>query len=499
MDGFLENLATGFGVALSPENLGFCFVGVLMGTVIGVLPGIGPVATIALLLPVTFNLDPASALIMLAGIYYGAQYGGSAAAILLKIPGEAGSVVTALDGHPLALKGRAGEALAIAAIGSFIAGTIGTLLIAVAAPPLAKVAQAFGPAEYASLILFGLVLAVSMAAGSRTRAVAMAALGVALGLAGTDVFSGAQRFTLGIPELADGFGFAPLAMGLFGLAEMAYALDRKQRGERVGGDVRRVSLTRRALRKAMPAILRGTGVGAILGVLPGGGAILSSLASYALEKRISRTPEEFGRGAMEGVAGPESANNAGAQTSFIPMMTLGVPTNAVMALMIGAMMIQGIQPGPLVLEARPELFWGMVASMWIGNLLLLVINLPLIGIWVRLLDVKPRYLFPAVVLFMAIGAYAIENSWFDVVLTAFFGVLGYVLLKLRFELSTLVLGFVLGPMLEENFRRAMIIGKGDMATFVERPLSLAFIVLGIAVLALPLVFRMMRRTASTQS
>ncbi len=498
MDGFLSNLATGFGVALTPENLGFCFVGVLMGTIIGVLPGIGPVATIALLLPVTFNLDPASALIMLAGIYYGAQYGGSASAILLKIPGEAGSVVTALDGHPLAMQGRAGEALAIAAIGSFIAGTIGTLLIAVAAPPLASVAQAFGPAEYASLILFGLVLAVSMAGGSRTRAVAMAALGILLGIVGTDVFSGAQRFTFGIPELADGIGFAPLAMGLFGLAEMALVLDRRQKGERIG-TVRRASVTRRALAKAMPAILRGTGVGAILGVLPGGGAILSSLASYALEKRVAREPERFGHGAIEGVAGPESANNAGAQTSFIPMMTLGVPTNAVMALMIGAMMIQGIQPGPLVLETRPELFWGMVASMWIGNLLLLVINLPLIGIWVRLLDVKPRYLFPAVALFMAVGAYAIENSWFDVVLTAFFGVVGYVLLKLRFELSTLVLGFVLGPMLEENFRRALIISKGEISTFVERPLSLAFIVLGVVVLALPVALRLMRARGATRS
>jgi putative tricarboxylic transport membrane protein len=491
----IDHLGLGFAVALSLENLLYCFIGVLLGTLIGVLPGIGPAATIAMLLPITYKLDPTGALIMLAGIYYGAQYGGSVAAILLKIPGESSSVMTTLDGHALAAQGRAGEALAIAAVGSFIAGTIATTVVAGAAPPFSKLAQAFAPADYAALMLFGLVFASLLAPGSFIKAVAMVALGVLLGLIGTDVITGTRRFTFGIPELADGVGFIPLGMGIFGIAEIGLALSARRREERAG-EIAKVSLPWTTLRQSIGAILRGTGVGAVLGVLPGGGAVLSSFAAYFVEKRLARDPSRFGKGAIEGVAAPESANNAGAQTSFIPLLTLGIPTNPVMALMIGAMMIKGISPGPQVMSGEAPLVWGMIASMWIGNLLLLVINLPLVRLWARLVDVPPRFLYPAVVVICCIGAYTVDNAPFDVVLVGVFGVLGFAMARLGFEAMPLVLGFVLGPMMEENLRRALLLSRGDVAVFVERPISLFFVIATAAVVIGALV-PIVRRLLST--
>jgi putative tricarboxylic transport membrane protein len=487
------HLAEGFSVAFSLQNLGFCFMGALLGTLVGALPGIGPIATIALLLPITFKLDPTGALIMLAGIYYGAQYGGSITAILLNLPGEISSVVTTIDGHAMARQGRAGEALTIAAVGSFVAGTLTTLVIAIAAPPLSRVAQAFHPADYFALMLLGLVLATVLAQGSMLKGIAMMLLGVFLSLVGTDVESGAFRYTMGFGDLADGIGFVPLVMGLFGIAEIASNLERAtDLRARLSGTVSRMRVSREGWRRGFPAILRGTGVGAVLGLLPGSGNILGAFASYLLEKRIAKDPSRFGKGAIEGVAGPESANNAGAQTSFIPMLTLGIPSNAVMALMAGALTIHGITPGPQVITANPELFWGLVVSMWLGNLMLLVINLPLIGIWVRLLDLPYRFLFPAIVLFCCIGAYAVGLSSFDVLLTAFFGVFGYVLTKLGFEPAPLVLGFVLGGPMEENLRRALLLSRGDAMTFVEHPLSLGLLIftaLMLVISALPRISR----------
>ena len=467
----LQHLAQGFQVALGLENLLYCFGGVLLGTLIGVLPGIGPVATISMLLPITFKLEPTSALIMLAGIYYGAQYGGSTSAILVNLPGEASSVVTCLDGYAMARRGRAGHALAIAAIGSFVAGCVATLLLAAAAPPLAELAFRFGAPEYFSLMVLGLVAAVVLAQGSLLKAVAMIVLGVLLGLVGMDGTTGDQRFTFDLPELSDGIGFVVVAMGLFGFAEVIANLERPEQRDILSGTLGRLLPPREEMGRAWRAILRGTGIGSVLGVLPGGGATLGSFAAYMVEKRLARDPSRFGQGAIEGVAGPESANNAGAQTSFIPMLTLGIPSNAVMALMIGAMTLHGIQPGPQVMSNQPDLFWGMIASMWVGNLMLVVLNLPLIGLWVRLLSVPYRYLYPAILLFCVIGLYSLQSSVLDVFLAAGFGLLGYVFIKLRCEPAPLLLGFVLGPMLEDNFRRALTISRGDPTVFVTRPLS----------------------------
>ena len=397
-----HNLILGFGVAVSPLNLLYALIGVLLGTLIGVLPGVGPVATIAMLLPITFNLNPVSALIMLAGIYYGAQYGGSTTAILVNIPGESSSVVTCLDGYQMARQGRAGPALAIAAIGSFFAGCVATLIIAVAAPPLAEVALKFGPSEYFSLMVFGLIAATVLARGSLVKAIAMVVFGLLLGLVGTDVNSGVLRFTFGIPELSDGIGFVVVAMGMFGTAEIIANLDLKDKREVFLSKVTHLYPTKDDLKRSWASILRGTALGSCLGILPGGGALLASFGAYTLEKKVSSHPEQFGKGAIEGVAGPESANNAGAQTSFIPMLTLGIPGNAVMALMIGALMIQGIAPGPQVMNEKPQLFWGLIASMWVGNLMLVVLNLPMIGMWVKLLTVPYRYLYPSILVFMAI-------------------------------------------------------------------------------------------------
>jgi putative tricarboxylic transport membrane protein len=480
----LKHLALGFETALTPMNLVFSFVGVLLGTAIGVLPGIGAPATIALLLPITFTMEPTSAFIMLAGIYYGAAYGGSTTAILLNLPGESSSVVTAIDGYQMARQGRAGPALAIAAIGSFFAGTVSTFIIAVAAPPLAKLALNFGPAEYFSLILLGLIFSVALAHGSILKALAMITIGLLLGTVGTDIYTGASRFTLGFPELEDGLDIVAVSVGLFGLAEMIRSLanesDRSVSVKKVTG----LMPTREDIRASAKAILRGSIIGSCLGVLPGGGATLSSFMSYSVEKRLSKHPERFGHGAIEGVAGPESANNAGSQTSFIPMLTLGIPSNPVMALMIGAMMIQGLAPGPKIAVEQPQLFWGLIASMWIGNLMLVVLNLPLIGIWVRLLTIPYRMLFPGIIAFSVIGVFTVHYNIFDLYALAAFGVLGFVLIKLDCEPAPLLLGFVLGPMLEEQLRRAMLISRGDPSIFLSRPLSATL----LCVAALMLIF-----------
>ncbi|TXL69819.1 tripartite tricarboxylate transporter permease [Vineibacter terrae] len=484
----LSNLAIGFGTAVTLQNLLYCLIGCLVGTLIGVLPGIGPVATIAMLLPLTFKLPPEAALIMLAGIYYGAAYGGSTTAILVNLPGEASSVVTTLDGYQMAKKGRAGAALSISALGSFFAGTVGTLLIVLFAKPLTEMAQKFGPSEYCALMALGLVAAVVLASGSVVKAIAMVFLGLLIGLVGTDVNTGAQRFTFNIPELSDGIDFAPIAMGLFGIAEIIANLEKRSTREVEKTVITSLWPTREEVRQAWPAVLRGTGIGSLLGVLPGGGPTLSAFSSYTLEKKISKTPQIFGKGAVAGVAAPESANNAASQTSFIPMLTLGIPSNAVMALMVGAMIIQGIQPGPEVMTKKPELFWGMIASMWIGNLMLVIINLPLIGIWVKLLTVPYRFLYPSILLFCCIGAYSLQNSTFHVMTVAIFGVIGYVFLKLGCEGAPFLLGLVLGPQMEEYFRRAMLLSRGDATVFVTRPLSaglLAVTVILLVLMALP--------------
>jgi TctA family transporter len=451
----LNNLLVGAQVAISFQNLLYAFVGVLLGTLIGVLPGIGPVPTIAMLLPITYALPPVSALIMLAGIYYGAQYGGSTTAILVNLPGESSSVVTCIDGYQMARQGKAGKALAVAAIGSFIAGTFATMLIAAFAPPLAEVALKFGPAEYFSLMVLGLIAAVVLASGSLVKAIGMIVLGLLLGIVGTDVNSGLQRYSLGIPELSDGIGFVTVAMGLFGFAEIIINLEHKGKREVFTKSVSNLWLKWEDFKQAFPAIVRGTGIGSVLGILPGGGALLSAFASYTIEKKLAKDSSQFGKGAIQGVAGPESANNAGAQTSFIPLLTLGIPPNAVMALMVGAMTIHSIQPGPQVMTSNPKLFWGLIVSMWIGNLMLVVLNLPLIGIWVKLLQVPYRLLYPAILLFCCIGVYSINNSVFDVFMTAGFGILGWIFVKLECEPAPLLLGFILGPMMEENLRRAM--------------------------------------------
>lgn len=484
----LHNLMLGFSVAITPENLLYALMGCVLGTLIGVLPGIGPVPTIAMLLPITYVLPPIAGLIMLAGIYYGAQYGGSTTAILVALPGETSSVVTVLDGHQMARKGRAGAALAIAALGSFFAGSVATLLLAAFAPPLAEVAFKFGPAEYFSLMVLGLVGAVVLASGSLPKAIAMIILGLLLGMVGTDVNSGVARFDFGIPEMQDGIDFAVVAMGVFGFAEIMNNLEQKNNRVEVADKVGTLYPNKQEFKQAYPAVLRGTALGSSLGILPGGGAVLSSFASYTLEKKISREPQRFGKGHPAGLAGPESANNAAAQTSFIPMLTLGIPGNAVMALMVGAMTIHSIQPGPQVMTSHPDLFWGLIASMWIGNLMLVVLNLPLIGLWIKLLKVPYRILFPAILVFCAIGVYSLNNNIFDVLMTAAFGVAGYLWSKLRCEGAPLLLGLVLGPMMEENFRRALLLARGDYATFATRPLSaslLAFAAVLVILVALP--------------
>jgi putative tricarboxylic transport membrane protein len=483
----LANLGLGFETALSPWNLVYCFIGVLLGTAVGVLPGLGPVPTIAMLLPLTFGLPPVSALIMLAGIYYGAQYGGSTTAILINLPGESSSVVTAIDGYQMAKQGRAGKALATAALGSFFAGSVATLILAVAAPPLAEVALEFGPAEYFSLMVLGLVASVALASGSLLKAFTMIVLGLLLGLVGTDVETGTPRFTFDLPELADGLNFVALSMGVFGLGEIIRNLEHEHTRSVMVRHVSGMMLSKEDFRRIAGPVLRGTALGSLLGILPGGGAMLSSFAAYTMEKRLSKHGGEFGKGAIEGVAAPEAANNAGAQTSFIPMLTLGIPSNPVMALMIGALIIQGITPGPNVVTDEPALFWGMIVSMWVGNALLVLLNLPLIGMWVRMLTIPYHLLFPAIIAFCCIGVYSVNNNPFDVYAMALFGLVGYLFIKLDFEPAPLLLGFVLGPMLEENLRRAMIISRGDATVFLTRPLSLALLAIALAVLIVVLL------------
>jgi len=481
----VDNLMLGFSVAFTPENLLYALLGCVLGTLVGVLPGLGPVPTIAMLLPITYVLPPVAGLIMLAGIYYGTQYGGSTTAILVNLPGETSAVVTVLDGHQMARNGRGGAALSLAAIGSFFAGSVATMLIAAFAPPLAEVAFKFGPAEYFSLMTLGLVGAVVLASGSLVKAICMILLGLLLGLVGTDVNSGVARYDFGIPELQDGINFAIVAMGVFGFAEIMNNLELKDKRVEITDKVGSLYPNRQEIREAAPAIVRGTAVGSMLGILPGGGSVLSAFASYTLEKKLSKEPERFGKGHPAGLAGPESANNAGAQASFIPLLTLGIPGNAVMALMVGAMTIHNIQPGPQVMTSHPELFWGLIASMWIGNLMLVILNLPLVGLWVKLLKVPYRILFPAILVFCTIGVYSLNYNTFDLYMTAFFGVVGYIWSKLRCEGAPLLLGLVLGPMMEENFRRALLLSRGDFTTFVERPLSASL--LGAALVLVVLV------------
>ncbi|GAA0790722.1 tripartite tricarboxylate transporter permease [Cupriavidus gilardii] len=486
----LNHLALGFSTALSLQNLAYALLGCVLGTLIGVLPGLGPLATIAMLLPITYTLPPVAALIMLAGIYYGAQYGGSTTAILVNLPGESSSVVTTLDGYQMARKGRAGVALATAGLGSFFAGSVATLILAAFATPLSELAFKFGPAEYFSLMVLGLIGAVVLASGSLVKAVAMIVLGLLIGLIGTDVNSGVARFSFDVPELTDGINITGLAMGLFGFAEIIVNLEQRESRETFTDRVTNLFPTKEDFKRMIPAVLRGTALGSALGVLPGGGASLSSFAAYSLEKKTSKHPHEFGKGAIEGVAGPESANNAAAQTSFIPLLTLGIPSNAVMALMVGAMTIHNIQPGPQVMTSNPSLFWGLIASMWIGNLTLVILNLPLIGIWVKLLKVPYRFLYPAILTFCCIGVYSVNNTVFDVFVAAACGMIGYIFMKLRCEPAPLLLGFVLGPMMEENFRRTLLLSRGDFHVFVERPLSLGLLVAAaalVAVVALPAV------------
>ena len=486
----IDNLSLGFEAALTLQNLVYCFIGCLLGTLIGVLPGIGPVATIAMLLPATYALPPVAALIMLAGIYYGSQYGGSTTAILVNLPGESSSVVTVIDGHQMAKQGRGGPALAAAGLGSFFAGCVGTLVLAAFAPPLTELAFKFGPAEYFSLMVLGLIGAVVLASGSLIKAICMIMLGLLLGLVGTDVNSGVARYSFGIPELTDGISFVAIAMGIFGYGEIIANLSRsEEEGQVFTAKLHGLMPTKEDFRNMIPAVLRGTVLGCSLGILPGGGSLLSAFASYTLEKKIQLRPGEiaFGKGNIRGVAGPESANNAGAQTSFIPLLTLGIPGNPVMALMVGAMTIHNIQPGPQVMTSNPELFWGLIASMWIGNLMLIVLNLPLVGVWIKLLSIPYRWLFPAIVLFCAIGVYSTNNNTFDVWMVGFFGVVGYAFLKLGCEPAPLLLGLILGPMMEENLRRALLLSRGDWSVLVTRPISAGLLIGAVILLTIVLL------------
>ena len=478
----ISNLGIGLSTAITPINLLYCFIGVFLGTLIGVLPGLGPTATIAMLLPITFVLPPASALIMLAGIYYGSQYGGSTTSILVNLPGEAASVVTTLDGYQMARRGRAGVALATAAIGSFFAGTVATLLLALFAPPLSEIALQFGPADYFSLMVLGLVASVVLAQGSLLHAIGMVVLGLLLGLIGTDVTSGVQRYTFDIPQLADGIGFVVVAMGMFGLAEIIRNLEQEESRSVMVTKITNLMPTKEDWKRMVAPILRGTAIGSAVGILPGSGSILGAFAAYSIEKKVSKNSAEFGKGAIEGVAAPEAANNAGAQTSFIPMLTLGIPSNPVMALMIGAMIIQGIQPGPSVMKEQPALVWGIIVSMWIGNFFLVVLNLPLIGLWVRMIMVPYQLLYPAILVFCGIGVFSLNNSEFDIYLMALFGLLGYVFVKIGCEPAPMLLAFILGPLMEEYLRRAMLISRGDPMVFLRRPISATL--LALAVLAM---------------
>jgi TctA family transporter len=488
------NLALGFSVALSLQNLFWCFVGVFLGTFIGVLPGIGALATISMLLPITFHLNPTSAIIMLAGIYYGANYGGSTASILLNLPGTPSAAVACLDGYPMAKKGQAGVALMVTTLASFVGSTIGILLFTGFAPALAEIGLMFGPADYFAMMLLGLVAASTLSSGAPIKGIAMVVAGLALGLVGTDVQTGQQRFTFGIPQLSDGISLVALAMGLFGIAEVIASIGRVSGRAQYEHSVLpwkrefwiALAPSREDWKRTPGPMLRGSAFGCFFGTLPGTGSTIASFLSYAFEKRISKTPERFGKGAIEGVTAPESANNAASQTAFIPTLTLGIPGDVVMALMLGALIIHGIQPGPRLVTEHPELFWGLAASFWIGNAMLVVLNLPLIGIWVAMLRIPYSILYPAILMFVAIGVFSINNSAFDVYLVALFGIIGYIMMLLRFEPAPLILGFVLGPLMEEHLRRAMLLSRGDPMVFLERPISAVFVTLTAALLVLAL-------------
>jgi putative tricarboxylic transport membrane protein len=483
----LHHFLIGLYLSLQPINLFYCFTGVLIGTLVGVLPGIGPVAAISILLPTTFHVPPVSAIIMLAGIYYGAQYGGSTTSILVNIPGEASSVITCLDGYQMARKGRAGPALAMAACSSFIAGTISIIGLQFLAPPLVKVALKFGPPEYFSLMLVGLSLVTYLAQKSVAKAVMMASLGLILSTVGLDPISGAPRYTLNITELRDGIGMVPLAMGVFGISEVFMNFEEEIKREVFKTKIRGLFPTLKDWKDSMWPLGRGSIIGFFLGVLPGGGPALASFVSYGVEKRLSSHPEKFGTGIIEGVAAPEAANNAAAGGSFIPFMTLGIPSNVVMAILLGAMMIQGVQPGPLLMVQHPDLFWGVIASMYIGNILLLILNLPLIGLWVQILRVPYPILFPFILFFCMVGAFSLNNNTVDVLIMIFFGFFGYILRKFEFEMAPLVLAFILGNMIETNLRQSLIISKGSLMIFITHPITAAGILLVIFILISPLI------------
>jgi putative tricarboxylic transport membrane protein len=477
----------GFGVVLEPTNLLYCLIGVVIGMLVGVLPGLGPAATIAILLPITFGIEPVTAIIMLAGIFYGAQYGGTITSVLLRLPGEASSVVTVFDGFALARQGRAGTALGIAAIGSFVGGTVSVVALTLVAPFVAGFALDFGPPEYTALALLGILLVSTVSGGNRVKAVVAACVGLLLATVGRDTFSGAERFTFDNLNLADGLDFVPIAMGLFGLGEILYNLEERHRAVHAPATVANVWPSGADLRQSSGAIGRGSVLGFFLGILPGGGATIASLAAYALEKRRSKTPERFGRGAVEGVAAPETANNAAATSSFIPLLTLGIPANGTMAVIFGALLIQGVSPGPQLVTQEPDLFWGVVNSMYIGNILLLIMSIPLVGLFVKILRVRPSILAPVTVLITLIGVYTVNNSVFDIVLVIVFGALGYLMKKLGFEPGPLVLAFVLGSLLEDSLRRSLLIFDGDPTGFLTRPISGTLLVLFLLVALMPAI------------
>ena len=486
----LTSIGMGFQTALTPGNLLACFIGVLTGTLVGVLPGLGPVAAMSLLLPTTFHISPVAAIIMMAGIYYGAMYGGSTTSILVNIPGESASVVTCLDGYQMARQGRAGPALGMAALGSFIAGTIATIGLMLAAPPLARLAIKFGPPEYFALILLGLTTVTFLASGPMWKALLMAALGLFLGCIGMDPRTGLSRFTFGLIELYDGVGLVPVAMGLFGISEVLLNVEQSMQRTVVEAKIKNLLPTRADWAASIAPILRGTGLGFFLGVLPGGGSLISSFASYAMEKKLSRHPERFGKGAIEGVAGPEAANNSATAGAFVPLLTLGIPSNAVMALLLGALIIFGVQPGPRLVVEHPQLFWGVVASMYVGNVMLLVLNLPLIGMWVQILKVPYPILFPLILLFCLIGAYSLTNSSTEVAIMLCFGVVGYFFKKLAYEPAPLILALVLGPMMELSFRQSLAMGDGNLLFFFSRPISAVFCGISILLLLSPLALHL---------
>jgi putative tricarboxylic transport membrane protein len=483
----LNYIFVGFSVVFQPLNLFYCFTGVLIGTLVGVLPGLGPVAAMSLLLPATFHTTPVASIIMLAGIYYGAMYGGSTTSILVNIPGEAASVMTCLDGYQMARRGRAGPALGISAFSSFIAGTVGIIGMMLISPPLVNFALKFGPPEYFSLMVLGLMILTFLTSASMLRALMMAAFGLIVGTIGLDNISGLARFTFNIPELLDGVGLVPVVMGLFGISEVLLNIELKTKREVFTTKVKGLLPTLEDWARSIWAILRGTGIGFFLGILPGGGAVIASFVCYAIEKRVTKHPEEFGKGAIEGVAAPEAANNAAAQGAFIPLMTLGIPSNVVMALLLGALIVHGVTPGPLLLSQHPQLFWGVVASMYIGNAMLLALNLPLIGMWVQLLKVPYAILFPIIILFCLVGSYSINNSTTDVAIMLVFGVIGYLMKKLSLEAAPMVLAFVLGPMMETALRQALIKSRGSFSIFFTRPISATCLIMAIALMVIPLL------------